>query len=108
MREISCMETLTHPYICKIYDHFETNKEIYLIQEYVSGISLYQYMRNKGNKAINSDTCRFFIKQLCECLKYLHSKSNSKEAVVHRDLKLENIIVDDRNNIKVIDFGFAV
>lgn len=45
---------------------------------------------------------------MCECLKYIHGKSSSKEPIVHRDLKLENIIIDDRNNIKVIDFGFAV
>ena len=102
------MKQLNHAYICKIFDHFETAKDIYLIQEYVSGISLYQYMRNKGNKAIAPETARFFIKQLVECLKYLHSKTKTKEAIVHRDLKLENIIIDDRNNIKVIDFGFAV
>lgn len=40
-REIKCMNKLKHPYVCKLYDHFETAKEIYLIQEYVSGISLY-------------------------------------------------------------------
>ena len=74
----------------------------------MSGISLYQYMRNKGHKAIPSDTARFFIKQLCECIKYLHSSTKEKEPIVHRDLKLENIIIDDRNNLKIIDFGFSV
>jgi len=54
-REISCMKKLSHPYICKLYDHFESSKEIYLVQEYVSGISFYQYMRNKGNKALPED-----------------------------------------------------
>lgn len=107
-REISCMKQLKHPCICKIYDHFESSKEIFIVMEYVSGISLFQYMRNKGLKAIQTDTARFFIKQLVECIKYMHSQTVTKKAIVHRDLKLENIIVDDRNNIKVVDFGFGI
>jgi protein kinase len=55
MQEIGCMQKLDHPYICKLYDHFESSKEIYLVQEYVSGISLYQYLKNKGCKAITTD-----------------------------------------------------
>ena len=102
------MQKLKHPYICKLYDHFETPKEIFLIQEYVQGISLYQFMRNKSFKPIPFDTARFYIKQLCECIKYLHQKTDTKESIVHRDLKLENIIIDDRNNLKLIDFGFAI
>ena len=64
-------------------------------------------MKNKGSKPLPNETAKFFIKQMAECLKYLHSQSKTKEAIVHRDLKLENIIVDDRNNIKIIDLGFA-
>ena len=41
MREISCMRKLEHPNIVKLYDSFETPKDIYLIQEFVSGLSLY-------------------------------------------------------------------
>ena len=65
-------------------------------------------MRNKGHKPLAEDQARFFIKQIGECLKYLHSCNKNKECVVHRDLKPENIIIDDRNNIKLIDFGFSV
>jgi serine/threonine protein kinase len=107
VQEIACMKKLSHPYICKLLDHFESGKEIYLVQEYVSGISLYQYLKNKGCKQIPVDQAHFFIRQLSECFKYLHSFNQSKESICHRDLKLENVIVDDRNNIKLIDFGFA-
>jgi serine/threonine protein kinase len=65
-------------------------------------------MKNKNYKPLQIEQARFFIRQLSECLKYMHSFSTDKESVVHRDLKLENIIIDDRNNIKLIDFGFAV
>ena len=47
-REIQCLQQLNHPHIVKLYDYFKTKKEIYLVMEYVSGISLYQYMKNKG------------------------------------------------------------
>jgi serine/threonine protein kinase len=61
-REIMCMKQLRHPSICKLFDNFESSKEVFLVQEYVSGISLYQYMRNKGNKALQSDIAKYFIK----------------------------------------------
>ena len=48
MREILCMKKFEHPNIVKLYDSFETMKEIYLIQEYVSGVSLYQFIKNKS------------------------------------------------------------
>ena len=41
MREIICMKKLEHPNIVRLYDSFETPKEIYIIQEYISGVSLY-------------------------------------------------------------------
>lgn len=47
-REINCMKKLEHPNIVKLIDSFETPKDIYLIQEYVSGVSLYQYIKNKS------------------------------------------------------------
>ena len=102
------MQKLQHPYICKLYDHFETSKDIYLVQEYVSGISLNNFLQNRGRKPLSKENAQFFIKQLSECLKYLHSADKDRLSIVHRDLKLENILVDERNNIKLIDFGFAV
>ncbi|CDW78707.1 protein kinase domain containing protein [Stylonychia lemnae] len=103
-REIICMKKLDHPNIVKLFENFETSKEVYLIQEYINGVSLYQYIKNKTSKRILAeDQARFFFKQLCESVRYLHSQN-----ICHRDLKLENILVDDRNNVKLIDFGFSI
>ena len=103
--EIQCMKKLEHPYICKLYDHFESSKEIYLIQEYVNGVSLAYYIKLNCLKEFK---VRYFLKQLCECLKYLHTETQHKQIVIHRDLKLENIIIDKTNHLKLLDFGFAV
>ncbi len=103
-REIVCMQKLEHPNIVKLFEHFETSKEIYLVQEYVNGVSLYQYIKSKTQKRIlPEEQARFFFKQLCESIKHLHSQN-----ICHRDLKLENILIDDRNNVKLIDFGFSL
>lgn len=51
-REIACMKKLDHPNIVKLYENFETSKEIYLVQEFVGGVSLYQYIKLKTAKRI--------------------------------------------------------
>ena len=102
------MKAINHPHICKLYDYFRTKKEIYLVMEYVSGISLYQYIRNKGSKPLQLETVRHFMRQITDAVRYMHSNKKDKPPIVHRDLKLENIIIDDRNNVKIIDMGFSV
>jgi MAP/microtubule affinity-regulating kinase len=52
IREILCMKKLEHPNTIKLLDSFETPKEIYLIQEYISGVSLYQFIKNKSTKRV--------------------------------------------------------
>ena len=51
-REIACMKRLDHSHIVKLSDNFETGKEIYLVQEFISGVSLYQYIKMKTSKRI--------------------------------------------------------
>lgn len=71
--------------------------------EYVGNSSLHSYLKqHHGRKLTEGDAKRIF-KQLMMGIDYLHSKN-----IVHRDIKLENILLDKSNNVKIIDFGFSI
>jgi len=76
------------------------NNLVYISMEYVPGGLLFDLCQKMG--AMGEDAGRFFVSQILDSLDYMHTKR-----VVHRDLKLENILVDDQMNLKIADFGFA-
>jgi 5'-AMP-activated protein kinase catalytic alpha subunit len=76
------------------------NNMVYLIMEFVQGGLLFDVCQNMG--AMGEDAGRFFANQMLDAMEYMHGNR-----VVHRDLKLENILVDERLNLKLADFGFA-
>lgn len=78
----------------------EINNLVYILLEYVTGGLLFDVCQSLGG--MGEDGGRFFLSQMLDVLSYMHGKG-----VVHRDLKLENILVDDSLNLKVADFGFA-
>ncbi|KAI8376026.1 kinase-like domain-containing protein, partial [Radiomyces spectabilis] len=99
-REIAVLKTLKHPYIVKLFNVIETDKYIGIILEYASGGELFEYiLANRYLK--EKDSCKLFA-QLISSVYYMHSKN-----IVHRDLKLENLLLDKHRNIVVSDFGFA-
>ena len=73
---------------------------VYIVMEFVQGGLLFDLCQTMG--AMGEDAGRFFLSQMLDSLDYMHGKR-----VVHRDLKLENILIDDQLNLKVADFGFA-
>ncbi|OCH84532.1 Pkinase-domain-containing protein [Obba rivulosa] len=99
-REIEVLRTLKHPNIVRLYDVIETDKYIGIILEYASGGELFdhilahRYLREK-------DACKLFS-QLISGVWYIHQKK-----IVHRDLKLENLLLDRHRNVIITDFGFA-
>ncbi|KZT00366.1 Pkinase-domain-containing protein [Laetiporus sulphureus 93-53] len=99
-REIEVLRTLKHPNIVRLYDVIETEKYIGIILEYASGGELFdhilahRYLREK-------DACKLFS-QLISGVWYIHQKK-----IVHRDLKLENLLLDRHRNVIITDFGFA-
>lgn len=67
---------------------------------FVKGGELYKIF--KEQKRLSEDVVKFYAAQICMAIGYLHSKS-----IMHRDLKLENILVDEKGYLKIIDYGLA-
>ena len=99
------MKLLNNNYFPRLYADFETEKgEKCLVQEFVSGQSLYQVIKQKGvKKGLAEDTAKYYFKQLVDAVTIMHSHS-----ICHRDIKLENILITDRGRVKIIDFGFGI
>lgn len=99
-REINALKILTHPNIVRLEEVIQNDKYIGIVLEYASGGELFDHILQhrylKDNVA-----CRLFA-QLVSGVHYLHSKG-----IVHRDLKLENLLLDKHKNIMISDFGFA-
>lgn len=78
----------------------ETDKQIGIILEYASGGELFDYILN--HRYLKDTAARRLFAQLVSGVGYLH-----KKGIVHRDLKLENLLLDRNRNIIITDFGFA-
>ncbi|CAB5210874.1 uncharacterized protein OCT59_000086 [Rhizophagus irregularis] len=99
-REIGVLRSVMHPNIVKLYDVIETERYIGIIMEYASGGELFDHIL--AHRYLKErDACRLFA-QLISGVNYLHQKN-----IVHRDLKLENLLLDRNRNIIITDFGFA-
>jgi len=99
-REIKILKKMRHRNIVHLYNDINTEKLIYLIMEYVKGKELLAYI-NEKNKLNENESCYYF-QQIISGIEYLE-----KLKIVHRDIKLENIIIEDNKNIKILDFGLS-
>lgn len=102
LREIEILKKLDHPNIIKLYETVDTPKHFHLVLEYVSGLSLYTYIKSKPNSCLDETEAKRIFKQILGALDYCHCRS-----IAHRDIKLDNILLDEKNNVKIIDFGFS-
>ena len=106
--EVSCMKELEHPHIMNLHHFYSDSKRYMLIQEISSGGDLFDYLKEKDK--LDEIEVAVIIKQVLSGLHYMHTVKGEEYGICHRDLKLENILLDSKNDInqvKIIDFGTA-
>ncbi|XP_045164782.2 NUAK family SNF1-like kinase 1 [Mercenaria mercenaria] len=98
-REIKIMSSVRHPHIVNVREVFENKDKIILVMECADGGELYDYI---NNKQLTEKDARRVFRQIVSAIKHCH-----QNGIVHRDLKLENILLDRDYNAKIADFGLS-
>ena len=101
-REISILKKLNHYNTIKLYNIIQNENFIFLIQEYVPNGELLHFLENPENMNLTENHICKIYQQIISGIEYLHDIG-----IAHRDLKLENILLNRDKNIKIIDFGLS-
>nr|XP_006818449.1 PREDICTED: serine/threonine-protein kinase MARK1-like [Saccoglossus kowalevskii] len=100
-REFACLKKVCgHPNIIAVYDAVETDKTLYFIMEYAPNGDLLDFINTHGH--LEEEEARTVFKQLISAIAFCHQKG-----IAHRDIKCDNILLDEKYNVKLTDFGFS-
>lgn len=97
--EEHCLRRANHPAIAKLYSEFREESRWFLVLELCSGGELWEMVREVG---CSDEVGRHYLSQAAEAISYLRDAR-----IVHRDVKAENMLIGERGNIKLVDFGSA-
>lgn len=100
LSEKAILNEINHPFIVTMSAAFQDARNLYMTLEYVIGGELFSHLRKAGR--FSNETTRFYTAQIILGLEHLHSFD-----IVYRDLKPENLLLDQQGYIKITDFGFA-
>jgi len=100
MQEVIILKQTRQRNIVRLYEYFETQKHILFVIELCAGGDLLNYVRKR--RQLKEDVAKSVFKQLIDGLAYCHSK-----AILHRDIKLDNILLAWNGEIKICDFGVS-
>ena len=99
-RELKMLQMLKHDNVVDFQEAFIYKENLFLVFEYVEKNLL--EVLEKFPEGLNPKLIRSFVFQMCKAVHYLHTKN-----IIHRDVKPENLLVDENMNLKLCDFGFA-
>lgn len=91
---------LEHPYIVKLHYAFQTEHKLYMVLDFVGGGDLFHHL--KKNRVFTEYQTKIYVAEILLALEYLHS-----QGIIYRDLKAENILLDNRGYIRLTDFGLS-
>lgn len=94
------MRKIDHPFIAKLYTALQDSKYLYFVLELLLGGELFTHLRNRGK--LSEQTARFYAATVTYAFSTLHAKR-----IAYRDLKPENLVMDSRGYVKLVDFGLA-
>lgn len=102
-KELGMLKELRHPVFPAVLDFLEDGEFKYLVMEYIEGRNLEDYIREKG--AVGQEQAVEWALELAEVLTELHER---KYPVIYRDMKPANIMIDEKNRVRLVDFGTAL
>ncbi|KNA24237.1 hypothetical protein SOVF_017850 [Spinacia oleracea] len=100
--EVAAMRRLNHPNILKIHEVLASKSKIYLVMELAKGGDLFGKLSRRADHKFPEPLARKYFHQLVSALQYCH-----QNGVAHRDVKPQNLLLDEEGNIKVSDFGLS-
>lgn len=103
-REVAMLSRLSHPNLPRIYDAFNERGRSYLVMDFIDGKTLYQLLKESGNRPLPVLQVLDYASQLCDVLAYLHQQ---RPPIIFRDLKPTNVMVTPNGHVYLIDFGIA-
>lgn len=100
MQEVTILKQTRHRNIVQLFEYFQTSKHVLFVFELSSGGDLLSYVRKR--RTLKELEAKSVFKQIIEALKYCHDKR-----ILHRDIKLDNILLTIEGVVKICDFGVS-